>query len=163
MSVLAKNTAARTAVVRDRKFALPLAPNRLPEAPLPKAAPMSAPLPCCSRMRPIMPMAVSIWTASTMVVMACIKVNSYLFCSVRCGASGAAGGGDDLQEIGDLERSTAHESAVDVGLRQQGGGVGGVHAAAVQDVHALGVAGGRRKLLAQQRMHLLRLLRRRRL
>ena len=45
-SVQQKNTAAQTAVDRDRKFALPVAPNRLPEAPLPKDAPMSAPLPC---------------------------------------------------------------------------------------------------------------------
>lgn len=45
-NVQQKNTAAQTAVDRDRKFALPVAPNRLPEAPLPKDAPMSAPLPC---------------------------------------------------------------------------------------------------------------------
>ena len=37
---------AQAEVERDRKFALPLAPNRLPEAPLPNEAPMSAPLPC---------------------------------------------------------------------------------------------------------------------
>ena len=43
--VHAKNTAAQAAVERDRKLALPLAPKRLPEAPLPKDAPMSAPLP----------------------------------------------------------------------------------------------------------------------
>ena len=41
-----------SAVVRDRKFAEPAAPNRLPDEPLPNAAPMSAPLPCCSRMKP---------------------------------------------------------------------------------------------------------------
>src|SRR4029077_3525118 len=49
-----KKSAASTAVERDRKLADPLAPNRLPEAPLPKAAPISAPLPCCSRTRPMM-------------------------------------------------------------------------------------------------------------
>jgi hypothetical protein len=47
-----KNIVAAIAVARDRKFADPLAPNRLPEAPLPKAAPMSAPLPCCNSTRP---------------------------------------------------------------------------------------------------------------
>ena len=47
-----KNTAARTAVVCDRKFAEPDAPNRLPDEPLPNAAPMSAPLPCCSSTNP---------------------------------------------------------------------------------------------------------------
>src|ERR1700739_3120133 len=51
--VVRKKTVASTAVVRDRKLAEPLAPKRLPEAPLPKAAPMSAPLPCCSRIRTI--------------------------------------------------------------------------------------------------------------
>src|SRR5205823_12358775 len=51
-SVQTKNTLASTAVVRERKLALPEAPKRLPEAPLPKAAPMSAPLPCWMRMRP---------------------------------------------------------------------------------------------------------------
>ena len=45
-SVLMKNTAASAAVTRDRKLADPVAPNRLPEAPEPNAAPMSAPLPC---------------------------------------------------------------------------------------------------------------------
>ena len=37
----------------------PDAPNRLPEEPLPNAAPMSAPLPCWSSTRPIMPSATS--------------------------------------------------------------------------------------------------------
>jgi hypothetical protein len=48
-----KNTAAKTAVVRDKKLAPPVAPNKLPEPPLPKAAPMSAPLPCCTKIKPI--------------------------------------------------------------------------------------------------------------
>jgi hypothetical protein len=47
--VLMKNTAAKMAVVWDKKFAEPLAPNKLPEEPDPKAAPMSAPLPCCNK------------------------------------------------------------------------------------------------------------------
>ena len=34
--------------MRDRKLAEPAAPNRLPDEPLPNAAPMSAPLPCWS-------------------------------------------------------------------------------------------------------------------
>ena len=38
--------AASTEVVRDKKLAPPVAPNKLPDVPLPKAAPMSAPLPC---------------------------------------------------------------------------------------------------------------------
>jgi hypothetical protein len=55
--VHAKNTAASTEVVRDKKLAPPVAPNKLPDEPLPNAAPMSAPLPCCTKIRPIMPRA----------------------------------------------------------------------------------------------------------
>ena len=50
--LVAKNTAARTAVVRDRKLADPAAPKTEPDDPLPNAAPMSAPLPCCSSTNP---------------------------------------------------------------------------------------------------------------
>ena len=42
-----KNTVAATPVARLRKLAEPAAPNTLPAEPLPNAAPMSAPLPCC--------------------------------------------------------------------------------------------------------------------
>src|SRR5688572_22568571 len=110
-----KNTPASTAVVRDRKLALPLAPNRLPELPLPKAAPMSAPLPCWMRMRPIMPRAVSICTARMMV-----RKTLVILCSLRfCNAGRLTGGRDDLQEIRSLERGAAHQATVDVGLAQQ--------------------------------------------
>jgi hypothetical protein len=67
-NVHTKNTAANTAVVRDMKFALPVAPNKLPDPPLPKAAPMSAPLPCWIRISPIMASADNICTTK-------IKVN----------------------------------------------------------------------------------------
>ncbi len=52
--VEAKKIAAATAVDFDRKLDEPLAPNRLPDAPEPKAAPMSAPLPCWTSTRPMM-------------------------------------------------------------------------------------------------------------
>src|SRR6266481_635962 len=55
--VARKKIAASTAVERERKLADPLAPNRLPEAPPPKAAPMSAPLPCCSKINTMMEIA----------------------------------------------------------------------------------------------------------
>lgn len=48
-----KNSVATTAVERLKKLADPLAPNRLPADPLPKAAPMSAPLPCCNKTKTI--------------------------------------------------------------------------------------------------------------
>src|SRR5690606_27749172 len=46
-AVDAKNAIAAHLVVRDRKFAAPAAPNRLPADPLPNEEPMSASLPCC--------------------------------------------------------------------------------------------------------------------
>ena len=70
--VLTKNTVAQTAVERERKLALPVAPKRLPEEPLPKEAPMSAPLPCCTSTKPIMPRAESICTARRRVIQICM-------------------------------------------------------------------------------------------
>src|SRR5574343_485280 len=52
-------------VVRLRKLADPVAPKRLPEAPLPKTAPISAPLPCCIRTKPIIATATRMWTVKT--------------------------------------------------------------------------------------------------
>ena len=63
-SVAPKNIAAAMPVDFDRKFDEPVAPNKLPEAPEPKAAPMSAPLPCCTSTRPIMVSADSTWTTT---------------------------------------------------------------------------------------------------
>jgi hypothetical protein len=57
-------------VVRDKKLAPPEAPNKLPELPLPKAAPMSAPLPCCTKINPIMAKADNICTAKITVIIA---------------------------------------------------------------------------------------------
>jgi len=70
--VLTKNTVAQAAVERDRKLALPVAPNKLPEEPLPKEAPMSAPLPCCTSTRPIMTSAERICTARRRVIQICM-------------------------------------------------------------------------------------------
>lgn len=41
-----KKVVANTPVALDMKFADPVAPNKLPDDPPPKAAPISAPLPC---------------------------------------------------------------------------------------------------------------------
>ncbi len=51
--VQAKNTAAATPVDLETKLEEPVAPNKLPDAPEPNAAPISAPLPCCNNTRPI--------------------------------------------------------------------------------------------------------------
>lgn len=55
--LIIKKTVARIAVVRVRKFAEPVEPNRVAEAPAPKEAPMSAPFPCWSIIRLISAMA----------------------------------------------------------------------------------------------------------
>ena len=51
--VLEKNIVADNAVALDRKFAEPEAPKKDPALPEPKAAPMSAPLPCCKSTKAI--------------------------------------------------------------------------------------------------------------
>ena len=71
-SVLTKNTVAQAAVERDRKLALPVAPNKLPDDPLPKEAPMSAPLPCCTSTSPIMTRAERICTARRRFIQICM-------------------------------------------------------------------------------------------
>jgi hypothetical protein len=52
-SVAAKKIAAARPVDFDKKLEEPVAPKRLPDAPEPNAAPMSAPLPCCISTRPM--------------------------------------------------------------------------------------------------------------
>src|SRR3982750_2074083 len=105
-----KNRAAHTAVKRDRKFALPVAPNRLPDAPLPNDAPMSAPLPCWINTRPIITTADRICTISTILVSSCMR---------RKAPGISAGGTADGDEVVGFQRCAADQAAVDVGLREQ--------------------------------------------
>ena len=49
---------------------------------------------------------------------------------------------DDGQEIGRLQGRATNQTTVDVRLRQQLRRVGRIHAAAVQNLHAIGVLGG---------------------
>jgi hypothetical protein len=88
--VVTKNTAAKTAVVRDKKLAPPVAPNKLPELPLPKAAPMSAPLPCCTKINPIMAKADNICTAKITVIIAFMlrSKSKYLVSKVQAALGG---------------------------------------------------------------------------
>ena len=76
VKVQTKNSVAHAAVERDRKLALPVAPNRLPEAPLPNDAPMSAPLPCWISTRPIIVSAESSCTARIRVIHICMMVGT---------------------------------------------------------------------------------------
>jgi hypothetical protein len=54
-------------VDRDKKFADPAAPKIDPDEPLPNAAPMSAPLPCCSSTNPQIATAKIRWTTNNNV------------------------------------------------------------------------------------------------
>jgi hypothetical protein len=71
--VAQKKTAAATAVDFDRKFDDPVAPKRLPDAPEPNAAPISAPFPCCNSTRPIMTRAEITWITTIRVNIAFIE------------------------------------------------------------------------------------------
>src|SRR5262249_22980252 len=53
--LLIMKIAANTAVARDNAVVAPRAPNTVPEAPAPKPAPASAPLPRWSSTRPTIP------------------------------------------------------------------------------------------------------------
>src|SRR5882672_238263 len=157
MKVVTKKTTASIAVVRERKFAEPLAPNRLPEAPLPKAAPTSAPLPCWSRTRPMM-------HSATTTSMTRIRVNqkSMFFLSDHVSRDIlAARRRTDRDEVLGRQRRPADQSSVDVGHREQLLRVPRLHAAAVEDREPGERLVARREARARERVHLLRLLRRR--
>src|SRR5688572_32534785 len=98
-----KKTVARTAVVRDRKLAEPLAPNRLPEEPPPKPEPMSAPRPCCRSTRPMIASASSTCsTISTLVQ----SITSSLCARLPCSRG-------DRDEFLRYQRRAADQAAVD--------------------------------------------------
>jgi len=53
VKLVAKNSAANTAVNFENKVLVPRAPNTVPDAPDPNPAPASAPLPRCSNTSPM--------------------------------------------------------------------------------------------------------------
>src|SRR3989337_2676545 len=109
-----KNTVASAAVTRDRKFAEPVAPNRLEEEPPPKPEPMSAPLPCWSSTRPMMASAIS--TCATMIkVVHCPMSSAFPF---RLFADG--------DEVLRLQRRAADQPALPAGHGDHGAGALGV-------------------------------------
>src|SRR5437868_3913837 len=97
-----KKTAASTPVVLLRKFAEPLAPNKLPDEPLPKAAPMSAPFPCWSRTRTMTVTADRTCNTQTSVSKAYSK-NELVFCRAA-----------DCNELIRNKRSAANQASIDV-------------------------------------------------
>src|SRR5205085_670957 len=100
----------------ERKFALPVAPKRLPDAPLPNEAPMSAPLPCWISTSPIIASAAKICSASTKFISMFILVRLRW---VRGEARGSRGGLADGGEVLRIQRGAADEAAVDVRLAEE--------------------------------------------
>src|SRR5215831_1394139 len=141
--------AANTAVARDSAVVAPRAPNTVPEAPAPKPAPASAPLPRWSSTRPTITNADSNCTAVRML-------RNHIGRSHLPGP----GGGQDRQEFVGLERGATDQSAVDVRHREQLGRVARLDAATVEDAR-----GGRDSSIpggdagADEGVHLLGLLR----
>src|SRR3954464_5304715 len=109
------------AVVRDRKLAAPAEPKRLPAEPLPKAAPMSAPLPCCSSTSTTMLTAQMAWTRRINVCIALLSLAAIARCA------------PDAREIVGHECCAADEATVDVRHREELPRVAWLHASAVKD------------------------------
>src|SRR5258706_9897345 len=118
-----KNSVASTAVARDRKFAEPVAPKRLDEAPPPKPEPMSAPLPCWSSTRPMMASATT--TCVTMIrlvqnpilVLSASSFGLYLLACRRLPLR-LRGRSRDGEEILRHQRGAADQAAVDIRHRK---------------------------------------------
>src|SRR5437879_9821500 len=115
-----KKIVASTAVARDRKFAEPVAPNRLLEAPPPKPEPMSAPLPCWSSTRPMIASATT--TCSTISTL----VQPIMSSSFRRRLN-------DGEKFLREQRRPADQAAVDVRHREQRRRIVRLYAASVQD------------------------------
>src|SRR5512134_2076247 len=119
--LVTKNTAASTAVVRLRKLAEPVAPKRLPDAPLPNAAPMSAPFPCWSSTSPITTSAAT--TCKTMITS---SIRSSSFPLRLLPAARRA----DREKLGRDQRRAADEATVYIRHRKEARRVACLHAAA---------------------------------
>src|SRR6478735_875137 len=145
-----KNTNAHTAVERDRKFALPVAPKRLPDAPLPNEAPMSAPLPCWISTSPIITSAAMICSASTKFMSMFILFPTPMgpWQGPRSGG-GLADGGEVLR----VQRGAADQATVDIGLAEERYRVVRLDAAAVEDRDRGGAWAERGQAGAQVRVH----------
>src|SRR5258705_13312439 len=102
-----KNAPARIAGVREGNFDAAGNPKRLPAEPLPKAAPMSAPLPCCRSTSTTMPTAARMWNTRTNV------------CILLSDLSVGAGRVPDRHEFFRHQRRPADDTAVHVRHREQ--------------------------------------------
>src|SRR5574344_103087 len=116
---------------------------------------MSAPLPCCTRIKPIMPKADSICTAR--MTPAKLLISVFLYLSVT---AASACGCNDLQKVCGLEGSPPNQTAINVGLCQQLLCVASIHAAAIQKLHQSTTGIRCTQLGTQSSVYGLRLLRR---
>src|SRR5206468_673798 len=114
-------------VVRERKLAAPAEPKRLPAEPLPNAAPMSAPLPCCNSTNTTMPTAARMCSTR-------INVSMFPLPGLLCEPLGCA---PDGHEFVRHQRGAADETAIDVRHREQLRRVRSLDASPVEDRNAL--------------------------
>src|SRR5690606_22498497 len=118
---------ARIAVVREKKFDEPRAPNTVPDAPEPNAAPASAPLPRCRSTSAIIASAISVCAISTTFCI--VSMNTSVLRSCRRGNG---------QEFRRFESCAADQATIYVGHREQPGRIIPLDAAAIQNLHGLG-------------------------
>src|SRR5690606_38629209 len=118
---------ARIAVVREKKFDEPRAPNTVPDAPEPNAAPASAPLPRCRSTSAIIARAINVCAISTTFCIVSMSTSVLRLC--RFGNS---------QKFRRFERCAADQAAIYIGHREQPGRIITFHTAAIQNLHGIG-------------------------
>src|SRR6202035_2675757 len=149
VKLVAKNIAANTAVNFENKVLVPRAPNTVPDAPEPKPAPASAPLPRCMSTRAMMKNASKMCTP---------KINPR---NIRNLSMANGRGRANLLKLISAQGSATYQSAIHVGHVEQLRGIAGLDAAAVEDPQmARHLSILRMNSIAQEQVHLLRVLRR---
>src|SRR5690606_2354500 len=118
-SVSAKKVMASHLVDLVRKLDAPRAPKTVAEAPPPKPEPACAPEPRCMRIRKII--------ATATITKAIWRMSCSMSWILLRRAVSAGRGGNDGHEVRGHQRGSADQASVDVGLREQLGGVGGLH------------------------------------
>src|SRR5690606_33245521 len=133
--LVAKKTTVSKVVVRVRKLPLPTLPNMVCDAPLPKEAPISAPLPRWRSTSPVTPMAASTWTTINMdsTCINCSRTNSLRSVDPRGPTLYLVRGGTDSDKFLRHQRGASHEAAIDVRLGEKLGRVPRLDAAAIKD------------------------------
>ena len=119
--LVAKNSAANTAVSFENKVLVPRAPNTVPEAPEPNPAPASAPFPRCKSTSPMIMSASNTCTAN-------MKPRNIRNLSMANGRSRAY-----LSKLVGAQGSATHQSTIHVRHGKDLCRVAGLYTAAVEN------------------------------